>query len=107
MSHLGELILSYQDQHGTSDRQLALRIGVSATLIGRWKRGAYEELPKQRILAALADQLGVDLKTVVDAALEDTYYREGDGNDEHRAASIAARRNTKRPPRGPREQQPD
>lgn len=107
MSHLGELILRYQDQHGTSDRQLALRIGVSGTLIGRWKRGDYVELPGRDILAALADQMSLDLKTVVDAALADTYYREGDGNDELRAAPIAARRNAKRPPRGRQEQQPD
>jgi transcriptional regulator with XRE-family HTH domain len=86
VSNIGALIQAYQDKHGTSDRALARRIGVTATLIGNWKRGSYVELPRRDRLHALADQIGVDYNTVLRAVLLDTNYLEDVmGNAEHPA----------------------
>lgn len=82
MSEIGDLIQAYQDKHGTSDRALALRIGVTATLVGRWKKGRYAEVPGAERVQSLADQLGVDQQVVLDAFLRDLNYlpRESDGS---------------------------
>lgn len=92
VSKLGELIQAYQDQHGTSDRALARRIGVAPTLIGRWKRGVYVEVPKSRLMHALADQLGLPIVTLMEAVLIDTKYlpEAGDGDDAGSAAPMNA-----------------
>lgn len=92
MSHLGKLIEDYQQEHGSSERFIAEKIGVSRTLIGRWKRGDYFQPPSREILTNLARFLRKDYAVVVQAALDDTYYRE----ESEYGAAIASRR-TRRP----------
>lgn len=74
MSHIGDLIQAYQDKHGTSDRALALRIGVTATLVGKWKRGAFVELPKNDRIEALAAQMSLPKIDILEAFLLDIGY---------------------------------
>lgn len=93
MSHLGRLIETYQRKHGTSDRAFGRLVGVSHTMIGKWKRGHYKHIPGERLLRSLADQMSLPLTVVIDAALKDTVYQDaerGDGDDgADRAAPIA------------------
>ena len=68
VSNIGELIEAYQDKHGASDRALALRVNVTPTLIGRWKRGDFVQLPeKARVVTSgqnmLADGTPVTVRT--------------------------------------------
>jgi transcriptional regulator with XRE-family HTH domain len=89
VSHIGTLIQAYQDEHGSSDRALALRISVSPTLIGKWKRGTFVELPAPDRIEALADQIGANRGVVLEAFLLDVgYLKESDGDD-FQAAPIA------------------
>jgi transcriptional regulator with XRE-family HTH domain len=87
VSKLGELIQAYQDQHGTSDRALARRINVAPTLIGRWKRGKYVEVPKSQLMHALSDQLGLPIVTVMEAVLIDTKYLPEAGDEDAAGSS--------------------
>ncbi len=110
VSEIGKLITAYQDKHGSSDRAIALRVGVSATMIGRWKRGAYVEVPKPATVRALID-LMVPLASedeVIEAFLTDTGYRGEQVDDDHdhppmtTDADIAARgKRGGEPPDGP------
>lgn len=83
VSEIGQLIQAYQDKHGTSDRALALRVGVTATLIGKWKKGRFAELPKADRIEALAAQMALPKVTVIEAFLRDLDYlpQESDGDD--------------------------
>lgn len=89
MSEIGKLIQAYQDKHGASDRALALRIGVTATLVGRWKKGSFVELPKPEKIRNLAALIGPrpTEEEILDAFLADTGYIGEDvmGNAEHPA----------------------
>lgn len=86
----GELIQAYQDKHGASDRALARRVGVSATLVGKWKAGNFVELPKKDRIEALADQMSVSYDVLLRAFLHDIGYlpEESDGDDERAAAPM-------------------
>lgn len=91
VSHIGELIQAYQDKHGASDRALALRIGVTATLIGKWKHGNFVELPKKDKIEALADQIGIGYPRALEAFLLDVgYLSEGRDGDDRDAAPTNA-----------------
>lgn len=93
MSNVGDLIEAYQALHGTSDRALAMRVDVSPTLIGKWKRGAIVELPKPALIEALAAQMSVNYDRLLEAFLADTGYREDVmGNAEHPAPTRLRRR---------------
>lgn len=93
MSNIGAFIQAYQDKHGSSDRALALRVGVTPTLIGKWKHGRFVELPKPELIEALAQQMGVKYDLVLDAFLADAGYREDVmGNAEHPAPTSIRRR---------------
>lgn len=83
MSHIGELIQTYQDKHGVSDRALGLRVDVSATLIGKWKKGRFAEVPSVERVHKLADHIGLNRGVVLDAFLRDLKYlpEERDGDD--------------------------
>lgn len=83
MSEIGKLIQAYQDMHGTSDRALAARIDVTATLIGKWKKGRFSEVPGVERVHALADQMNIDRQVVLSAFLRDLNYlpKDGDGDD--------------------------
>lgn len=112
MSEIGKLIQAYQDKHGTSDRALALRVGVTATIIGRWKRGAFVELPKPEKIRAMAELMSPrpTEEQILDAFLADTGYKREDvmGNAEHpaptndstRAGGVAGGKVTKLSDRG-------
>lgn len=80
VSEIGKLIQAYQDKHGTSDRALALRVGVTATLVGRWKKGLFVELPKPEKIRNLAALIGPrpTEEEILDAFLADTGYRRED-----------------------------
>ncbi len=87
MSKIGDLIQAYQDQHGTSDRALASRIGVTATLVGKWKRGTFVELPRKDRIEALSEQINVSYSVLLLAFLDDIGYlrEESDGDDRNAA----------------------
>lgn len=89
MSNIGDLIQAYQDKHGTSDRALATRINVTATLIGRWKKGTFVELPRKDRIEALAGQINVAYPVVLRAFLADVGYltEESDGDDAQQRAA--------------------
>lgn len=79
MSNIGKLIETYQDRHGTSDRGLARRVGVTATLVGRWKKGSFVEMPKPDTIRALAAQMApIAEEEILDAFLLDTGYKRED-----------------------------
>lgn len=88
MSHLGDLIDAYRLEHGASERFIAEKIGVSHALIGKWKKGQYVTVPGEPIMRALARQIRVPYEVVIQAALDDTYFKndkpgmesDGDGN---------------------------
>lgn len=87
MSHIGDLIQAYQDKHGTSDRALATRIGVTATLVGKWKRGIFVELPKKDRIEALASQITMNYDVLLEAFLLDIGYLEEETSN-HGAPTI-------------------
>lgn len=79
MSNIGKLIEAYQDRHGTSNRGIARRVGVTATLVGRWKKGEFVEMPKPETIRALAAQMApIDEEEVLNAFLLDTGYKRED-----------------------------
>lgn len=101
VSNIGELIEAYQDKHGASDRALALRVNVTPTLIGRWKRGDFVQLPEKARIEALARQIDKDYGLVLEAFLRDVGYlhEESDGDDRNAAPTNAPKKLSDRRPR--------
>lgn len=72
-----------------SERQVAMRLGVSPTTLANWRDP--KKLPSRENLQAIADLVGVRYSTVLDAALHDTGYHEGGGEDTNVAPMTRAR----------------
>lgn len=82
MGALGDLIQVHVDNsvYGPSDRQLALRIGISPTALGHWRRGGITRLPQAVNLRRAATVLQVPYAVVLNAALTDAGYLPQDGD---------------------------
>lgn len=76
MGKLWELLQSHIDSspYPPSERQIAARLGVSPTTVGKWRDP--KSLPTRENLQAIADLVGVRYSVVLDAALYDTGYHE-------------------------------
>lgn len=77
MGKLWELLQRHIDSspYPPSERQVAAKLGVSPTTLGKWRNP--KNLPARENLQAVADLVGVRYAVVLDAALYDTGYHEG------------------------------
>lgn len=71
---LVELIDRYKNAHGTSEAELARRIGVSRENLRKWRTNGVRRLPERTNLAAVARVIGRPYREVLSAALFDTGY---------------------------------
>jgi len=76
MGKLGEILQRHIDEspYPPSERQVALKLGVSPTTLGNWRDP--KRLPGRENLEAIAELAGARYSTVLDAALYDTGYHE-------------------------------
>jgi hypothetical protein len=73
MGQLWGLVQAYLDRHGTSERQLAKRLGyASSGVFGNWRD--LRQLPSAQALARFAGLSGTPYQRVLDAALTDAGY---------------------------------
>lgn len=86
-----------------SQRKLASNIGVKPNAISEWKLGQSKPTPEH--LDRLADEMRPVMGPDIDARLQAAVMRDQGYNPD--AIYEAARRNPKRPPRGPRPQRAD
>jgi transcriptional regulator with XRE-family HTH domain len=73
MGQLWDLVQAYIDRHGTSERQLAKRLGYSSSgVFSNWREP--RQLPSAQALARFAGLSGTPYQRVLDAALTDAGY---------------------------------
>jgi hypothetical protein len=73
MGQLWELVQAYIDRHGTSERQLAKRLGYSSSgVFHNWHEP--KQLPSAQALARFASLSGTPYQRVLDAVLADAGY---------------------------------
>ncbi|WP_051247239.1 hypothetical protein [Nocardioides halotolerans] len=73
MGQLWELVQAYVDRHGTSERQLAKRLGyASSGVFTNWRDP--RQLPSAQALARFSSLSGTPYQRVLDAALTDAGY---------------------------------
>jgi hypothetical protein len=73
MGQLWELVQAYLDRHGTSERQLAKRLGYSSSgVFANWREP--KQLPSSQALARFAGLSGTPYQRVLDAVLTDAGY---------------------------------
>src|SRR3954447_4693291 len=73
MGQLWDLVQAYLDRHGTSERQLAKRLGyASSGVFGNWRDP--KQLPSAQALARFAALSGTPYQRVLDAVLTDAGY---------------------------------
>ena len=73
MSQLWDLVQAYIDRHGTSERQLARRLGYSSSgVFNNWRDP--RQLPSAQALARFASLSGTPYQRVLDAVLTDAGY---------------------------------
>ena len=65
---INEIIREKRREQGLTQEQAAHRLGVTASAVNKWERGA--SLPDITLLPALARLLGVDLNTLLDFSEE-------------------------------------
>ena len=73
---INEIIREKRREKGLTQEQAAERLGVTASAVNKWERGA--SLPDITLLPALARLLGVDLNTLLDFSEELTDGEIGD-----------------------------
>lgn len=73
-SRLVELIDRYRDAHGTSESEVARRIGFSREALRKWRIHGVRRLPDRTNLAAVARVIGRPYREALSAALFDTGY---------------------------------
>lgn len=69
LTPLGELIQARQDATGWSMRRLEREVGISKTMLGKYKRGPLTNMPDTASLRRLAAVLAMPESIVVEAAL--------------------------------------
>jgi hypothetical protein len=73
MGQLWDLVQAYIDRHGTSERQLAKRLGYSSSgVFTNWREP--RQLPSAQALARFAGLSGTPYQRVLDAVLTDAGY---------------------------------
>ena len=73
MGQLWGLVQAYLDRHGTSERQLAKRLGyASSGVFSNWREP--RQLPSAQALARFASLSGTPYQRVLDAVLTDAGY---------------------------------
>ena len=73
MGQLWGLVQAYIDRHGTSERQLAKRLGYSSSgVFTNWREP--RQLPSAQALARFAGLSGTPYQRVLDAVLTDAGY---------------------------------
>jgi len=73
VGQLWELVQAYIDRHGTSERQLAKRLGYSSSgVFSNWRDP--RQLPSAQALARFAGLSGTPYQRVLDAVLSDAGY---------------------------------
>ena len=73
MGQLWDLVQAYTDRHGTSERQLAKRLGYSSSgVFANWRDP--RQLPSAQALARFAGLSGTPYQRVLDAVLSDAGY---------------------------------
>jgi hypothetical protein len=73
MGQLWDLVQAYTDRHGTSERQLAKRLGYSSSgVFSNWREP--KQLPSAQALARFANLSGTPYQRVLDAVLTDAGY---------------------------------
>lgn len=74
VGELGRLIQAHKDaqKYRVYDAAIARELGVSRSIVGKWKRG--ESMPGPENLRALATLLEEPYQTVLNAALRDAGY---------------------------------
>lgn len=73
MGQLWGLVQAYIDRHGTSERQLAKRLGYSSSgVFSNWREP--RQLPSAQALARFAGLSGTPYQRVIDAVLTDAGY---------------------------------
>ena len=114
--HLWTLVEAWLDtlDWPPSQRRIADHMGFSSSALTDWKYG--RAVPDPDRLYRLAVLIHTPYRYVLDAVLKDQGYLDENGREPFKAVedqaryediAQAARRNTKRPPRGPRMQQGD
>jgi hypothetical protein len=73
MGQLWDLVQAYIDRHGTSERQLAKRLGYSSSgVFTNWREP--RQLPSAQALARFSGLSGTPYQRVLDAVLTDAGY---------------------------------
>jgi hypothetical protein len=73
MGQLWDVVQAYLDRHGTSERQLAKRLGyASSGVFSNWREP--RQLPSAQALARFAALSGTPYQRVLDAVLTDAGY---------------------------------
>ncbi|HEX5086929.1 MAG TPA: hypothetical protein VFV89_03915 [Nocardioides sp.] len=73
MGQLWDQVQAYIDRHGTSERQLAKRLGYSSSgVFANWREP--RQLPSAQALARFANLSGTPYQRVLDAVLTDAGY---------------------------------
>src|SRR3954462_8025467 len=73
VGQLWDLVQAYVDRHGTSERQLAKRLGYSSSgVFTNWREP--RQLPSAQALARVASLSGTPYQRVLDAVLADAGY---------------------------------
>lgn len=101
MGRLFDLIERHRERqtYPPAYSRIAEKVGVSRQTLLNWREPT--KLIDKAHLIALAAEINVPYETVRDALLEDIGYLRED------QVAVAARRSSKRPPRGPKVQGPD
>jgi len=90
MGQLWDIVQTHIDSapYPPSLRQVAARLGVTATTLGNWRNPS--DLPRRENLRALADLTGTPYDEVLRAALSDTGYLHPEPDPESADAERAA-----------------
>ena len=80
---IGEAIKKARNKAGLTQKQLAIKLGVSFTLVSQYERGTRN--PKPETLDRIATALGMTLETLLDEA-----FLYEDGENEHYSRMIAS-----------------
>lgn len=88
MTRLNELLLAHIEAQAypISERQIAMRIGITQSGLARWRAPGMKRLPEAEHLRAAARVLGVPYRVVLEAALYDTGYLQEVGDHDQRSA---------------------
>jgi transposase-like protein len=76
MGHLWDIVEAHHDRYGPSVSEIARRMDVGSQTLFNWRDRPMRELPRKRLLEALAEVTGRSYDEVLRAALLDIGYVE-------------------------------